>query len=189
MKDYTTTIEEKKEFILYYQIINNELKIYTADGNNFNLPYNEHNENLILERMEKQVIDYKSFGYNKLNNMFKASVSIFVELLISYESYILYESSKYPVINITLTTGCCLIAINSFLYLIECYKELNQYQANTLFLRYDKIINKYIEEEQLNINDMNYINKAEILKLIRYAITQEKKEQISRKRKKSVKEK
>ena len=65
MKDYAYTFdipkkykEEEEDYFLYYEKENGKIIIYLSNGNMKELPYSIENENMVLERMEAQVIKY-----------------------------------------------------------------------------------------------------------------------------------
>ena len=71
MRDYTETDFQKKSFIMRYKINDRNLEIEYADGEIQILPYTEHNEIMLLERMKKQVLSYPNFKDNaKLDRVF-----------------------------------------------------------------------------------------------------------------------
>lgn len=55
MRDYSLNSEERKQFILYYTVVDNNLIVKLASGEDYVIPYNEVNVQKVLSRMEKQV--------------------------------------------------------------------------------------------------------------------------------------
>lgn len=56
MKDYSMNLEERKDFILGYNVIKGgNIVIKFAKGESWSIPYNERNEQIVLDKMEEQV--------------------------------------------------------------------------------------------------------------------------------------
>lgn len=55
MRDYSLNSEERKQFILYYTVVDSNLIVKLASGEDYVIPYNEVNVQKVLSRMEKQV--------------------------------------------------------------------------------------------------------------------------------------
>ena len=174
MKDYTSDEEDKKTFILYYKKTEEKLIVYTANNDTYSLPNTDHNERLVLDKMKQQVLRYKSFEDEKLKNMIKCNSMLSIDLLIAYACYISYEQSSLKMINIGLTVGCTALAIGRFMYLKEYCKLVKDYQKNSIFLEYEELINKYVDGDNININDIELLNRSEIIKMVNYAKSQNK---------------
>lgn len=57
MMDYSLTLNQKKDFILGYDVTKEgSIIVKFAEGEPITLPYNEKNEKILLDKMEKQVI-------------------------------------------------------------------------------------------------------------------------------------
>lgn len=55
MKDYSTSIEDRKKFILKYELDGQNLVIYLANKEKYIIPYTRENEKEILKRMREQI--------------------------------------------------------------------------------------------------------------------------------------
>ena len=70
MKDYST-LDNYKEFILSYKIVDNKIVVELASGDNYIIPNTKENENKIIHKMETQIMNIKF-----------VSIHIFIMILI-----------------------------------------------------------------------------------------------------------
>ena len=173
MKDYSGL--GNNDFILFYSKSEEEIFVYTASGDYYKIPYSIHNEELLLERMKLQVIKYKDFEKEKINAMFKHAGYMLLELLGAYINYATYDISSIKAINALASVILSALAIVQFNEIKDTSSIVSDYQKNRLFIEYEEIINKYIDGDKMNINDMDNISKNEIIDIINYAKSMERK--------------
>ena len=71
MKDYTIGKEDKNEFILKYEIKDNDIIIEYASGEKYKTPYTREIEKNILEKMKNQILktDVTKLKRNRINKL------------------------------------------------------------------------------------------------------------------------
>lgn len=192
MKDYSMNLEERKDFILGYDITNDgRIKINFAKGKSWYVPYNEENEKIILNKMKKQldnaaetekkIID-KLTTNALLSGIFFASTIIFVTLdasVLDLSPYIVSSISSLP-IAATLLTGFFagknkvkLDDLRKNLRFIEMEKKVNdnvRSEKNVLINvsnKTKKVIKDLPEDKPVfNVNNFNYVPFNDLRQII-----------------------
>ena len=173
MKDYSGL--GNNNFILFYSKSEEELFVYTASGSYYKIPYSVHNEELLLERMKLQVIKYNDFEKEKVNTMLKHAGYMFLDLLGAYINYATYDISNIKAFNVIVSVVLSALAIAQFNEIRNISSIVSDYQKNRWFIDNEEIINKYVDGEKININDMDSLSKNEIIEMIYYAKSKERK--------------
>lgn len=149
MKDYSMNLEERKLFILGYKIKKGFIKVkYVLLKDK--IPYNEENENKVLEKMKKQVlrVDSDKFIKNKKNNIIfdflTGSVCAIGSILLfcmpintGMEIYANVIGSIFALAGIVLIpNGCILVSI------------LNDYKKNKKFTEIEGVLNAKVRKNE-----------------------------------------
>lgn len=178
MKDYSITKRDLKTFILNYERNDNEILVHVADSNNdYIIPYTIHNEQILLERMKKQVLEVSKYKENIKNNcgLYIRGGTINTVLLLLEP-----QAATYNITKVTLISGLSLIIIYFSKKIGICIEILEDINKNEMFVANEELLNKYITGEKITINDVDYLSSRELKKMIRYATNKEK--DVSRKR-------
>ncbi len=142
MKDYPTERENRKTFILNYEIKEGQMIVSLASGETYILPYTIENELMVLKMMKKQVKNYaNNEDYKEETNDLKICGVKFILGGLIVGGSILFLGSGMVVTTIvgivflffTLTMGIGGIILST--------KELEDLEKNELFLEYEKQIN------------------------------------------------
>lgn len=163
MKDYSLDNVEKKDFILNYEIKDNDIFIKYADGRRGIVPNNLENVQKIICKMEEQVIDSKVL-LKVFNTQIKNSSKMVVIC-----SILLGLLSLCSLANLVflLTTGIVLgmdlIAISKLISSNIKYNDLNK---NVVFLENQDIMKKKVHEDRvfqnLKVKTKDKLSKKDI---------------------------
>ena len=186
MIDYTLKLEDKKTFILNYEIKDNEIIVHLADGNTYIVPYTKDNEKKVLDTMEKQVAtksnDFKNQQLEKTWTATKFMVGVAIALILS----LLTLSGIYLAVAIGIFTMSEILAVVKFNKIDAKIKDVNKnssYYKNELDLNKELATNKNIlnkvnektkeyvtsilnNNEKLDINKIDKIPSEDIMKMI-----------------------
>ena len=100
MKDYST-LDNYKEFILSYKIVDNKIIVKLASLEDYIIPYTKENENKIIHKMETQIMNIKLKPINSLDKL----LAIFSPLLLPFAiaNFINYGGLFYLIILAIIT--------------------------------------------------------------------------------------
>ena len=140
MKDYSLSSDKGKKFVKNYKIKKGNIKINYAKGKPYTVPYNKHNEEIILDRMEQQVKEAKITNFNKINAILLAMMVISLPVVIS--NLITSSSVLWGILSTLLGIGVISQATKYASYLLK-KSELKKLQ---FFLNNKNMLNTGIEE-------------------------------------------
>lgn len=172
MKDYSLNEEERKNFVLNYDVTEEELTANMASGNSFTIPNTEANVSKLEEKMIDQVINSKEKREKlELSNIWN-KVGIFgiltvlpTLMIVAREPSLTLSFAKYLMMG--LGTGMVL-SIPSMIKIAKNNKILKDIQKNRYFVKNSETINRGItntnvlanspvlESKEVTINDMDY---------------------------------
>lgn len=174
MKDYSLNEEERKNFVLNYDVTEEELTANMASGNSFTIPNTEANVSKLEEKMIDQVINSKEkrdkLEYSNILNTVGISIiwiSCIATILVTGVNESFLSSSFIE----SLTTGLGIGVVCSILPMIKIAKNnkiLKDIQKNRYFVKNSETINRGItntnvlanslvkENKEVTINDMDY---------------------------------
>lgn len=198
MKDYSSNIEERKDFILGYDITDSgEIKIKFAKGKPWYVPYNEENEKIILKKMESQ-LENSSVIMEKLQSKFSKHMASFVGFfciaLIPAIRMITSQNTPFLVASFSLLASASLVpgflAIKNhikckdleknikFLEIKDKTNKLARKDQNILVNVSSKtknVIREFPEDKEIfDINSFNYIKFKDLEQIIENADRNEK---------------
>lgn len=180
MKDYSLNKEDKKNFILgYVPDDNGNLSVNFAEGESWNIPYTEKNEEILLNKMKEQVKKSDEFYEKAKNKREKNStrgvgmvlLSILMLTFTFYGKVTLFVSlaSLFGIISIpfivkSVKLSSVLADLEKNRKFIKMEDELNKnlsYEKNGLANVSKKtkdVIEEFQDEEHIfNINSFNYV--------------------------------
>lgn len=172
MKDYSLNEEERKNFVLNYDVTEEELTANMASGNSFTIPNTEANVSKLEEKMIDQVINSKEKREKlELSNIWN-KVGIIGILIISTTLMIGTKETSLTLSFIKeLTKGIGIGVVCSIPVMIKIAKNnkiLKDIQKNRYFVKNSETINRGItntnvlanslvkENKEVTINDMDY---------------------------------
>lgn len=172
MKDYSLNEEERKNFVLNYDVTEEELTANMASGNSFTIPNTEANVSKLEEKMIDQVINSKEKREKlELSNIWN-KVGIIGILIISTVLMIGTKETSLTLSFIKeLTKGIGIGIVCSIPAMIKIAKNnkiLKDIQKNRYFVKNSETINRGItntnvlvnspvlESKEVTINDMDY---------------------------------
>jgi len=152
MKDYSLTLNQKKNFVLGYDVTKDRnIVVKFAEGEPIILPYNEINEKILLDQMEKQVIlaSASEGKYNKKKNHFvKLLKTMLVSALISM---IIILSSQIVFVDTIFALIFSFSAIYGIVFtanIVSIDRMLEDLEKNKKFLELKDKINDNINKNQ-----------------------------------------
>ncbi len=191
MKDYAVSLEDKKDFILGYDITSNGMiKIKFAKGKPWVVPYNEENENKLLDKMKNQVKNAKK-SERKLQDKYVVSFVAFLIMLgFSSISFTWALDGVEPIQS--LFAASAVFGLGSVIPLINALKFtyiLKDLRKNVKFLEMEEKLNDNVRSEEnilvnvssktkntikdfpedkpiFNINSFNYVPFSDLEQII-----------------------
>lgn len=132
MKSYTDSKEDKKKFILNYEIKDDKIIINLASKESYTIPYTFANETRILSIMKNQVSDFSNQEY-----LYEETWELFVSL---NKLFILFLIVPYTVVLMGL--------LNPFLIPIGIWGKIfdNDIKKNKMFIENEVDLNERIKE-------------------------------------------
>lgn len=181
MKDYSLSLEERKDFVLGYDITDDGMiMVNYATGEPFPLPYNEENEKILLAIMKKQLGNAPIYE-KKLTNKFVKNLTLSAILFglgfipavriflgesveyLNYASYAFMGSSLIPTFN-AIKNKIKLNDLKKNIKFTEMEEKLNRVvrsEHNVLVNVSNKTVNVIREYPQnrpvFDINNFNYV--------------------------------
>ena len=150
MFDYSIDKDEKKSFILNYEIVGENIKVNCASGGDYYVPNTKENEQHLIKKMEEQVSD--SWGFkNKQEKRKKSAIGWLI-----YDACFLVFNTIMMFINPTVLTGVCiglfLVAGYAQIPILKDVKTtLKDLEKNKLFLENKKAINSFLDKGNLDV--------------------------------------
>lgn len=149
MKDYSLNLEERKDFILRYDVTEDKMiKIIFAKGKPWYVPYNKENEDKILKKMEKQLENAEQYEKN-IKKKFACSLLVFAGCIgaalfpmlqmTGGENFLLYASLS------SVSVGASLIPLG---YVIKNNSKFKDLQKNIQFLEMKEKLNKAVRVDE-----------------------------------------
>ena len=162
MKDYSMSLEERKDFVLGYNITDDgQIIVKFAKGKPWNIPYNETNEQLLLDKIKRQVENTFGVEQKLKDKIIKSTVFLTVSLLSDFYFFFnifLGEDFIYFVSSSCVFTFASLIAGSITFKYISKLKDLRR---NKRFLNMEDKINSNIRNNQnALVNVSNKTKKA-----------------------------
>lgn len=190
MKDYSMNLDDRKDFVLGYDITSDGMiKIKFAKGKPWFVPYNAENEQILLAKMEKQLEkndDIESKLEKKVTNCFVCFLGfVGAGLLVGTFAF---NSDFVREIIITSSVACGFGIIPGILAL-KANSKLSDLRKNVRFLEMKEKLNKVVRSEQntlvnvssktknaikdfpedkpiFNINSFNYVPFSDLEQII-----------------------
>ena len=171
MKDYTLNKKDEKKFILNYKIKKNKIFIKLASGERYEIPYNEENEEKILNMMKNQVTDNLSVDRTVVTNyalsLGFAVGTIVLAILLGIKSipqFVITKSAE-SLISAIPTIACTILSSISAFFAIENKLIINDYKKNKLYLEREEEINNQVKNNKnilsnVSVNTKNIVYKA-----------------------------
>ena len=199
MKDYSLNLEERKNFILGYNITKDgQIKVKFATGKSWYLPYDETNENKLLKKMEEQVAQRQDNQNGIVEGIklktcafiaFLANLSVFYMISTGIEQSLLF-SYCFSLLETTAMIVLSISSIRDFVLLkdlernikfLEMKDKLNKVvktDENTLVdvsTKTKNVIQEFSEEKEIfNINSFNYVSFKDLEQIMENAARNEK---------------
>lgn len=149
MKDYSYNQDERKDFILSYDITKDgQMIVKFNEGKNWIIPYNKVNEKILLNKMKKQldkVDDIESKLEEKKNKYFPYFVGPLVAgLFIS--TFALSSEMAGEILIFAGTMGC--LGILPLIPYLKINSKLNDLKKNKKFLEIEEKLNESVRTNQ-----------------------------------------
>lgn len=172
MKDYSLNEEERKNFVLNYDVTEEELTANMASGNSFTIPNTEANVSKLEEKMIDQVINSKekreklelSNIWNKVG-IIGILITTTVLMIGTRKASLTAEFIKATAMELGIGIVC---SIPMMIKIAKNNKILKDIQKNRYFVKNSETINRGItntnvlanspvlENKEVTINDMDY---------------------------------
>lgn len=162
MKDYSLNLEERKDFILRYDVTEDGMiKIIFAKGKPWYVPYNKENEKKILDKMRNQ-LDMEDMIEPKLKSrIFKNAAASIVLLGVALLPFYGMDSSStlFLISFSSIFTGAGLI---SGISAIKNNNKLKDLKKNVKFLDMEEKLNKIVRSDENTLVDVSNKTKSVI---------------------------
>ena len=149
MLDYSMNLDERKDFILGYDITKDgQMIIKFAEGKNWIVPYNEVNEKILLDKMKKQldkVDDIESKLEEKKNKYFPYFVGPLVVGLLSSTFAFSSEMASEILIFSGVISSISLLPLIPYL---KVNSKLNDLRKNKKFIEIEEKLNESARTNQ-----------------------------------------
>lgn len=167
MKNYT--LDKKTEFILGYKVKNGKIHIKYANKKEGIVKYSEDKEEMILAKMEDQVLSSKTEKYKK--NCLESGdkrVQTFVSLLlvtsvIAGASILVY---LIPNLMIPIVLGIIGTNVGGAIYSYLPFNKVNDIKKNKFFIDHKNEINEGIKENENDLTSILVNTKSKTRKLV-----------------------
>ena len=149
MKDYSLNLEERKDFILGYDITEEGMiNIKFANGVLWPIPYNKENEKKVLEKMEKQLVNS-----SVIEKKLKDKLHMFSSISGALFGFTLFPFACIPDgLNIQLVISIASIAFVSSIipgiFAIKTNNKLKDLRKNVKFLGMEEKLNKAVRNNE-----------------------------------------
>lgn len=155
MKDYST-LDNYKEFILSYKIVDNKIIIKLASEYDYIIPYTKENENKIIHKMETQIMNIKLNPISSLDKL----VAFFCPLVLPFAiaNFINYGGWLYAIILFLIATDAIYYPIKWINY----NRKRKDYEKLKIFLDNKKELNDSIENNNNMLLGLSSKVKKEI---------------------------
>ena len=166
MKDYSIGLEEKKDFILGFDVDGKgKMIVKFADGVEWPLPYNETNVNLILNKMREQVVDADKFIEIKKKEKEKfityTILSFGVAAIMGVLGLSIFNIPAVDVVSYGLAGVLAVVGICNSYRINHLNLVLKDLKKNKWFLDVEDKLNKSIrKEENVLINISKYTKET-----------------------------
>ncbi len=165
MKDYTFELQDKKTFILYYEIKDNDMILHLADGNTYTVPYTKDNEKRVLSKMEMQVVHTRIFKEDRRERNSKSGKRMLFYLFMILVNILLLINGAG--IFSAIAIGCFALAeICAVLTFIKSSNELNDAYKNTEFLEKKEELNEALKTNKNMLNNVKKETKDYVSSII-----------------------
>lgn len=149
MKDYSLSLEERKDFVLGYDITDDGMIIVNyAKGKPWIIPYNKENEQILLDKMEKQLGNASNYE-KKLTSKFVKNLTL---------SAILFGLGFIPAVRLFLGESVEYLNYASYAFMgssliptfnaIRNKVKLNDLKKNVVFLEIKDKLNDAVKSDQ-----------------------------------------
>ena len=180
MKDYTLNKEDKRTFILNYEIKDNKIIVNFASGKKYEVPYTEENEKIILTLMEEQVNNSEKFERVSKKNLkfFKGWLIFSIANIIFDATILLTGSSTAPAVQVICGSWFILSGTLETYALVDIKTKLKDLKKNKLFLNYedlfkskektddDVLTEEEIVSETITLNDIDKMSYNEVKEMV-----------------------
>ena len=147
MKNYF--IEDKeisKTFILNYEIENDQIIVYLGSEEKYTIPYTKENEEIILKKMEQQILSNKFYREELIKNIriIQNSTFKFLSMATFFAIATAYISIPFAALIFGLSYG------SGIILLMAAQKKkilLNDFEKQLLFLNKEKDLNTTDEKD------------------------------------------
>jgi len=169
MKDYSVELEEKEDFLLGYEITTDDMIILKyANGNTVRVFHTDKIEELILNKMKKQINNSNDFlaKQDKEKNFFKNNIMIFLfgTVISMLSRFFCVDILDYAFIY-SFTSLCSVGFICSFVKFIQVKSKLSDLEKNKRFIKMESQLNDYVKSNQ---NTLKNVSKKTI-DFVRYS--------------------
>ena len=160
MKDYSKNLEEKKNFVLNYKIIEDtidEVKdtiivVKFATGEEWRIPYTEENEKKVLDKMKKQVDESRELIEKKRTSLIAYKITSIVMAIVAGGTLMYAYFSNYStIINVLFSildlTFVGISAVTLINYLKD-KKLIKDYEKNAYFVKIEEELNNKIKSNE-----------------------------------------
>ena len=150
MKDYSMNLEERKKFILGYKIKEGFMKVKYALGFKDNIPHNEENEKIVLDKMKKQVskVDGEKFIKKEKDNisccLSLGSVFVIASILLFCMKMALGMEIFANIFKYVFAVGGIILIPKGFISL----SKLQDYKKNKRFVEVEEKINGNVRKHE-----------------------------------------
>lgn len=161
MKDYSTSEEERKDFVLGFDVIDSdEIIVRFAKGESWIIPYSEENEQILIEKMRKQVDNSVQFERNKVGEKFGYMIStISCIILVILSLIILRDFNAY---NVSLMSIFGTFSVISFVGYVRASLVLKDLRKNKIFIEMEKELNSNIRRNNNTLANVSNRTKRMI---------------------------
>ena len=163
MKDYSLNLEERKDFVLGYDVTDDGMIVVNyAKGKPWIIPYNKENEQILLVKMEEQLGNSSSYE-KKLTSKFVKNVTLggilFVLGFIPAVRVFMGETTQYlNYVSYALIGSSIIPTFNA----IKNRIKLNDLKKNIMFLNMKEKLNDSIRSDQNTLVNVSNKTKAVI---------------------------
>ena len=155
MKDYST-LDNYKEFILSYKIVDNKIIVKLASGDDYIIPNTKENENKIIHKMETQIMNIKLKPMDNWDKLLAIFQPLILPLAIS--NLIHYGGLFYIIILAIVATGTIYYPVQWIHY----NRKAKDLEKLKIFLDNKKELNDNIEKNDNMLIGLSSKVKKEI---------------------------
>lgn len=159
MKDYSIKLEERKDFILGYDVTKDgQIKIKFAKGKPWYIPYNQENERKILDKMEGQLKNSATYEENLTKKVVNNRLMTYISgglAIVSTAMTIGATTNLSTYTLIGMASVCASIGLVSGVNAIKNYVKLKDLRKNTQFLEMQDKLNQLVRKNENTLVDVS----------------------------------